>query len=83
MMYMSLNKSFTMRMLARGVRGFFSFGPVNVFRSVIFNFKYLPFKVALRFPVLISGKLVVKNLSKGCIVFDISSILMNTIGPHL
>lgn len=48
-----------------------SFGGVfGILKTIFLNFRILPFKQAVRFPIFISGKAKIKGAHRGCIVFD-------------
>ncbi len=47
-------------------------GISGCFKTIIFNLKYFPFRVAIKFPVLLTGKVKVRNCKRGLIQFNSS-----------
>lgn len=43
---------------------------INLFSTVYLNFIMFPFSKAIRFPILIFGKVTIKNVRKGRLVFN-------------
>lgn len=43
---------------------------MNLFSTIYLNFITFPFKKAVRFPILIFGKISIKNARKGKMVFN-------------
>lgn len=43
---------------------------INLFSTIYLNFITLPFRKAIRFPILIFGKVTIKNARKGRLVFN-------------
>ncbi len=61
---------FTLSSIAKSIKAVISIGFCNCFRTIIFNFKYLPYNQALHLPIIISGKLEVRHLKKGQIIIE-------------
>lgn len=57
----------TMKMLLRGVK---EFGILGCFKTFVFNLKYFPFCIAIKFPVFLTGKVKVLNCKRGLIQFN-------------
>lgn len=51
------------------VRIIYNLGVIGTIKTIYYNFKLLPFKQALHFPIFISGKTVVKDTRRGAISF--------------
>lgn len=43
---------------------------INLFSTIYLNFITVPFSKAIRFPILIFGKVTIKNVRKGRLVYD-------------
>lgn len=43
---------------------------LNLFSTIYFNFRIFPFKKAIQFPILIFGKVTIKNARKGKLIFN-------------
>lgn len=52
------------------IRGGIRFGVINILRTVWFNFRYLPFKVACKFPVVVYNKVEVSGLKRGRLIIE-------------
>ena len=45
-------------------------GIIGLFKTVCFNFRYLPFKQAVFMPVILTSKVSVRSMGRGRIVLD-------------
>lgn len=45
-------------------------GFTGIVKTIIFNFRYLPFKQAIHIPVVLSSKVKVMNMARNRIVLD-------------
>ena len=45
-------------------------GILGLFKTVYFNFRYLPIKQAVFMPVILSSKVSVRNMGRGRLVLD-------------
>lgn len=45
-------------------------GITGIFKTIVFNYRYLPFNQAIHIPVVLSSKVKVVNMGQGRLVLD-------------
>ena len=54
----------------RLLKAFFTIGITGIFKTIVFNFRYLPFQQAIHIPVVLSSKVKVVNMGRGRLILD-------------